>query len=304
MECASVAKMTGKDVMIKENVRVSYVLFSVLLIFAWGFAIQPAEAQSRQQLVFEVYAGGIHAVRAHVDVDLRKKNQYSISLDAKTRGFLAKLVPWEGRFESHGWRISKGKFRPRQHKSTSGWEEETEIKDYRYEKNGRFISLETTDEKGSTIEKTIDPAVTHGTTDTLSAALEVFQNYTKTGSCAGSSDVFDGKRRFKQIFSEVAQTHLEANKYNVYSGDVVECTVEVVPVAGEWSKKPRGWLSIQEQGRKKGTMPTVWLAQIGDDGPAVPVKIRVKTDYGTLFMHLVEYKGADTILVAQERGKE
>ena len=56
---------------------------------------------------------------------------------------------------------------------------------------------------------------------------------------------------------------------------------------------PRGWLSIQEQGRSKGSLPTIWLAKIDKDGPAVPVKLRLKTDYGTLFSHLIDYKNGD-----------
>lgn len=280
---------------------------SIFCLFLGTFSLglpSWAQADNRQQLVFEVYAGGIHAVQAHMDFDLRKKGQYSLFLDAKTRGFLAKLVPWSGTFESHGWRTPKDQFRPRQHKSTAYWKEEIDIKDYRYAKNGKFLSLEVTDEKGKNKVKDLDPAVTDGTTDALTAALEIFQNYKKTGSCAGSSEVFDGKRRFKQIFSEVENVKLKANDYNIFAGEASECTVEVVPIAGEWSKKPRGWLSIQEQGRSKGTMPTVWIAKMSKEGPAVPVKIRVKTDYGTLFMHLAEYKSGDQLLVAQERVKD
>jgi hypothetical protein len=67
--------------------------------------------------------------------------------------------------------------------------------------------------------------------------------------------------------------------------------VEIEPISGEWAKKPRGWLSIQEQGRERGTMPTVWLGKFDEDGPAVPVKILVKTAYGALVMHAVGYKG-------------
>lgn len=62
------------------------------------------------------------------------------------------------------------------------------------------------------------------------------------------------------------------------------------PDQGKWRKKPRGWLSIQEQGRQKGALPTIWLGQMGADKTYIPVKIRVKTDYGTLFMHLTSYK--------------
>jgi Protein of unknown function (DUF3108) len=111
-----------------------------------------------------------------------------------------------------------------------------------------------------------------------------------TSKCAGKSAVFDGRRRFDLIFRHVQNVDLSKNNYNVYEGKAAECTVEVKPTGGDWHVKPRGWMSIQEQGRERGTMPTLWMAQISDKGAAVPVKIRVKTEHGTLFMHLVGYE--------------
>jgi len=102
----------------------------------------------------------------------------------------------------------------------------------------------------------------------------VMENYGKTGKCEGTSLVFDGKRSFEQKFVHEENVELTASKYNIYEGPAAKCTVEVVPKKGKWHSKPRGWLSIQEQGREKGTMPTVWLA---------------------------EYKGKDTKLVAEKR---
>ena len=88
---------------------------------------------------------------------------------------------------------------------------------------------------------------------------------------------------------------------HVPGGPAVACTVEVKPIAGKWHEKPRGWMSIQEQGREKGTMPTVWFAQMAAGEPAVPVKIRVKTEYGALFMHLTSYQGAGhTLKIARQ----
>ncbi len=55
---------------------------------------------------------------------------------------------------------------------------------------------------------------------------------------------------------------LKATKYNVYEGPAEKCTVEVAPAGGKWHEKPRGWLSIQEQGRQHGQLPTVWFARM------------------------------------------
>ena len=76
------------------------------------------------------------------------------------------------------------------------------------------------------------------------------------------------------------------SRYTFYQGPARKCTVEVIPKGGAWHKKPRGWLSIQEQGRKQGALPTLWIAKVRDDLPPMPIKIMIKTDYGTMFMHL------------------
>lgn len=263
-----------------------------------------AAEEKRQRMVYEVYAGGIHAVQGKLDMDMRKPGRYDFIMQATTRGFLGSMIPWKGTFQSHGWRMGESDFQPQKHQSTASWRDEIDIKKYLYNKDGTFKSLTITDERRDNEKREVDAEVTDGTIDTLTAALEVFETYTKTNKCEGEAEVFDGKRRFKQIFRHQQNVELTSSKYNIYEGPAAECTVEVVPVSGDWHEKPRGWMSIQEQGREKGTMPTVWVAQLAEGQPAIPVKIRVKTDYGTLFMHLAEYESADKILVAEKRVKE
>lgn len=246
-----------------------------------------------QKMVYEVYAGGINAVTAEMDVAYDPKDRYHLSLAARTKGFLGKLVPWSGVFETKGWRKKDGTDVPEQHRSSAIWKDEEEIKEYNYGEDGSFKSLRVI-EKGKDKSEKIDDELTQGTTDALTATLEVMQAVAKGGGCEGSSEVFDGDRRFELVFVHEAEEMLEETKYNVYSGPAVRCTVEVRPISGKWHTKPRGWLSIQEQGREKGLLPTVWLAKIDQrGGPAVPVKVRVKTDYGTLFSHLIAYKNGE-----------
>jgi len=100
------------------------------------------------------------------------------------------------------------------------------------------------------------------------------------------SEIFDGKRRFKLWFKDAGTETLTKSRYNIYDGVAIKCSVEVEPISGKWHEKPRGWMSIQEQGREKGILPTVWMGTVKGTDLYVPVKVRVKTDYGTLFMHL------------------
>ena len=255
-------------------------------------------------MVYEVYAGGIHAVQARLDIDTGTDGRYNLVLAAKTRGFLGSIVPWEGTFESHGWALPGPEYRPELHKSSSVFRDEGEIKEYRYTQDKKFLSLITTEHGKSPAQKDLEDALTQGTTDALTATLQVLQTVGDGNPCAGSSEVFDGDRRFQQIFSDQGTVQLENSKYNIFRGAAAECTVEIIPITGKWHTKPRGWLSIQEQGRAKGTMPTVWMAKLDANGPAVPVKIRVKTDYGVLFMHLAEYRSDTQLVTAEKRAPD
>lgn len=229
-------------------------------------------------------------VEAHLDVSYPEKDRYRIFLDAKTRGFLGALAPWEGTFESAGWRL-KGDppLRPEMHESVATWRGTPDIKEYRYTKDGGFVDIHITEDRKPRKKHSVKDEITQGTTDAFTAGLIVMEDIAAGGKCEGSAEVFDGKRRFEQIFKDAGTEDLTANSYNIYSGPTSKCTIEIKPISGEWSKKPRGWLSIQEQGRDKGTLPTVWMGQFSEGGPALPVKILVKTSYGTLIMHAIKH---------------
>jgi hypothetical protein len=276
----------------------SFLIAGIILALS-SFPVSASE--NKQKLVYEVYAGGIHAVQATMDIDLSEDGRYELFLDAHTRGFLGSLVPWSGTFLSQGWVMKGGNYRPELHQSTAVWRDEEEIKNYNYLKSGVFKDIVIKEHDKPEETKIPDAELTEGTTDILTATLFALTDISNGKACDTSHDIFDGKRRFTMAFKGDKAVDLTASKYNIYGGPAIECTVEVKPGAGKWHSKPRGWLSIQEQGRDKGTMPTIWFANITEGLPAIPVKIRVKTDYGVLFMHLAEYQNADQMLVAEKR---
>jgi len=255
-----------------------------------------------QEVEYDVYAGGIHAVRANMIMDFTEKGRYAMGFGAETRGFLGSVVPWSGTFESRGWSMpGSERIRiPEQHVSTAKWRGEEETKTYHYDKKKGFIDLTTLYAgKKPRTEKT-DEELTKDTTDIISATLMVMERVSDGQACEGVEEIFDGKRRFKLVFHHKGYVMLKKTRYNAYEGPAVECSVEVEPIDGAWYKKPRGWLSIQEQGRSLGTMPTVWMAQVTENAVVVPVRVRVKTTYGTLFMHMTKYKSGDTLLSVKD----
>lgn len=257
-----------------------------------------------QLMHYQLYIGGINAVEANLNVaHTEKEDRYHLFLDAKTRGFLGKIVPWSGSFETYGWAKTENGDKPEQHESISIWRKEKEVKTYSYGKDGSFKDYKVI-EAGKDKTRPLTDELVQGTIDAMTAALQVMRAVANGQPCEGSSEVFDGKRRFKLVFNHNMDEELSTTKYNAYSGIAAKCTVEVQPVEGAWHQKPRGWLSIQEQGRENGSLPTIWLAKIHDDQPAVPVKLRINTDYGTMFLHMAEYQNGDKSISLKSKKKK
>ena len=263
--------------------------FTILTVL---FSLMPGicVAGNMRTMTYDVYAGGIHALDAKLVMQQSGTN-YAVSLTSSTHGMLGKLAPWSGGFESKGVLASKGVADPTRHQSRSKWKGTTETKTYTYNGKGKFVSYKVTEgDRDKTPEK-VDVSLTAGSTDLLSATLTMMQQIPQSGVCAGDSLIFDGDRNYHLLFKNSQPEKLAKSKYNMFDGPAISCTVEIKPEKGKWKKKPRGWLTIQEQGRQTGALPTVWFGRVDNGkGPYIPVKIRVKTSYGILFMHLTSYK--------------
>ncbi|MEM9468997.1 MAG: DUF3108 domain-containing protein [Pseudomonadota bacterium] len=283
--------------------KIQIITIICLLVFSVSSSVTFAETGDRghQTMNYDVYAGGLHALEAKLDIDLTKKDRFNVELFAKTYGLLGKLAPWFGTFETKGWfNQSKGEALPEQHQSSTTWRDELEVKTYKYSKDGSFKEYSIKDDSNDGTPKEVDKELTDQTTDILSATLEMMAVVASGQECAGKSEIFDGKRRYRLHFNHKEKVTLTKSRYNIYDGEAIQCTVRVEPLAGKWHKKPRGWFAIQEQGRKKGSMPTLWLANLEEGAPAVPVKVRAKTSYGTFFLHLTGYQGHEKKLALKE----
>ncbi|MAS88124.1 MAG: hypothetical protein CMH30_09155 [Micavibrio sp.] len=257
-------------------------LFYSLCFIILATTAHAADAK-KAQFHYSVYAGGFYVMDAVLDLDIESKN-YDINLTAKTHGALNKLVPWEGDFTTAGL-VQKEKFQPLEHTSSAIWKGDKESKHFFYNKDGSFNRFEEF-EKGTTTQHKIDKEVANHSIDILTATLDMMVQQ----GCANNNAVFDGKRRFDLSFKSKREDYQIANKYNIYEGPVEICTVEITPTGGRWSEKPRGWLNIQEQGRQKGALPELHMAKISPNLPAIPVKAKIVTQYGTFMLHLTDAK--------------
>ncbi len=251
----------------------------------------PAVAATKQKpitLTYHVYAGGVHGIDATLKLQ-ESGGRYTIESHSVTRGFLGTLIPWKGIFVTEG-KVLGAQHTPAKHQSISTWRSETETKTYLYDAKGQFKTLTVIEDGKDKTPTDTDWSMAKGTTDLLSATLDMMALAGKTNDCGSTRRIFDGDRTFDLIFRAVGKETLAASRYNVYAGEALKCEVEVVPQKGRWHKKPRGWLSIQEQGRKHGQLPVVWLGRVPGQAQMIPVKLRITSDHGTLFMHLAAEK--------------
>lgn len=244
------------------------------------------------QANYAVYSSGFHVVNARLNIT-EGKADYAATLSAGTQGFLRKLAPWDGIFRTKGW-IIKGALQPETHETVTTWRGEAETKTATYQKDGTFAGLKVIEQGRDRTPKDFDPAIAADTTDLLSVTLAMMRQAGAGQGCNYKATVFDGKRSFDMAFRQTGTEKLAATKYNSYTGDTLKCEVEITPKKGKWHEKPRGWLSIQEQGRKKGSLPVVWLGKVEGQTSLMPVKLKVTSDYGTLFMHMITPTSAST----------
>lgn len=253
----------------------------------------PASAAEKNRESFEatyaMYTGGFDVV----EIDgffKRTADKYEMEMLAYTKGLLGSLAPWKGELVSKGKVTKKGGYTPAHHRFSSWWRQKEERTTFSYDANGKFKSMELIEDNGKVNNDPIDPELTAGTKDMLTALAVMLDHLKKTGSCSVSVPSFDGKRKFNMVFKDTGDAEIKASRYSIFSGKARTCTIEIEPVKGLWHEKPRGWMTIQEQSKAGKKLPKLWIAKPADDLPAVPVRFDVFTKYGNIVMHLTGVK--------------
>lgn len=253
------------------------------LLSLLGILLFPVMANAAEPLHvrYGIYASGFNVATIDTTYTLTQ-DSYKVDADLKTAGLLGALAPWSGVVETAG--INKnGTLVPQNHEFISTWRSDTNTSKFTFDKAGTLIAY-TKSENDKQPENNMPPEEVYADNpvDMLTGLFSTMMG----NSCASSQHAMDGKRRFDMVFRSKGTDVLEENQYNSYTGDAEICEVEIVPVAGKWREKPRGWMNIQSQAKAQGQLPRLWFAKIREDMPPIPVRMLIKTDYGTMLMHL------------------
>jgi hypothetical protein len=240
-----------------------------------------AHAAEPLKVTYGIYTGGFHVVDMHGTYTLQD-DKYDLQMDMETVGLLGRLAPWAGVIHTNG--LNKGAAStPLVHSFASTWRGDVETTTFSFDKNGRLQSYLLEEGDGTIKNEMPDKEVYQDNpVDMLSALFRTMHGKT----CESTQPALDGKRRFDMVFTSKGTETRQANRYSIYEGPTEICEVEIVPVAGKWREKPRGWMSLQGQAKEKGQLPRLWFGKVRDDMPPIPVRFFIKTDYGTMVMHL------------------
>ncbi|MDI1226243.1 MAG: DUF3108 domain-containing protein [bacterium] len=236
-------------------------------------------------LRYDVYAGGLKALNANLELDLTKE-AYDIGLKAETDGFIGSMFPWKAAYSTSG-HSDDGVLIPSISTSSSSWRKAVKITEMQYDPKGNL--LKTTTKQGEKITVNSEPKkdLAKDAVDMLTGALLMMQNAKNTEKCEGSFPVFDGKRRFNINLTDDGHETLPKSEYSKFSGDALRCTLKVEPVAGFKPKdKERGWMAVQSHTEARKKLPTIWFARLEEQGPVVPVRMEISSEYGAVVAHL------------------
>jgi hypothetical protein len=236
---------------------------------------------------YAVFASGFRTLAATANIS-EEKDKYTTYITIETDGLLGKLAPWRGILTSKGHFEEETQNRiPKMHAFDNIWRGTNKRVEQHYNDQGLLQEIKIKEDRRPEEIKKPDNNLVNGTTDILSAALQTAKIIHETGSCNSGQAVFDGKRRFDLKFKEKSRQFIKASRYTSFNGEAIKCIVEITPDGGKWRDKPRGWMSIQEQSKKKGHPPYIWFGRVTPESDVyIPVKLQVKTSYGTLMLHL------------------
>lgn len=267
----------------KTSIRSACLSLALMLPLS-GTALAQGATPS-QVLGYDLYVGGLRALTANINVK-EGAGRYGIDLASGTASGFRIVAPWSGSFKADGW-LADGKRQPENYQSVSKGSDKTKIKTYKFNKKAELVSFTSFENETDKTPKPIDSTLTPpGLVDVLTSTLQAMDRVEAGKGCTGSSLIFDGDRNFTLSFKDAGTEQLEPSKFNVYNGSAQACTFSMEPGKGKWRKKLRGWMMLQDQSRKQGMEPTVWFAKPDPAGSYVPVRVQVKSNYGTILLHL------------------
>lgn len=254
------------------------------LMLAAG-ALQHADADTAPIAAdYDVFAGGLHVLTSVLEIRLDDE-RYDARLDAELVGAPGWFVDWWAVVESGG-QIDGDDLDPTLYSAERTRRGETQKTLLDFAREGE-IDITFEPERSDSVGL-VSPDLLTESLDPLSGLISIIISVTDGGTCEDTVPVFDGRRRYDLVFSDLGVDDLRPSRRSGFAGEARRCRMKLEPVAGAfrddddddddfWSRKP-------ENARRRQL--DIWLAEPIDGGPSLPVKMIGRSSIGAVVIHL------------------
>jgi hypothetical protein len=202
---------------------------------------------------------------------------YAMEVTMETVGLVDFLFPWRASQEARG-AVAAGSVAPTSFRSASEFRGRRQEVDLGYGPGG----LDRERVEGSTVDPEqraeVPPELRRDTVDPLSAVVAVSRKLTGEGTCAGTSRIFDGVRRYDLSYEDLGEQLVEDAEQ--FGGRARLCRARMIPLGGFWRPPDREPDSLDHI--------DAWWAPPWPGADPVPVRLSLEGSRGTLDVRLVE----------------
>jgi hypothetical protein len=242
-----------------------------LLSLAVATPVAAAQAEGLA-LRYDVFSGGTFAVAMEAELEIAP-TAYRLGAALELGGMYAVVSDWDMQTSVSG-AIAGDTLLPVQfHKQSEGGERWAEISYVA----GTIAGARGNPSPDSEDTSTVPAEVKAAAIDPLSAAVRVLHQVARTGSCAASMAVYDGKSYFQVTSVDGGPAAAPDSRYGVYSGPALLCrvTIDDSTLYGRTDEELR--------------VAEMWLAQPIAGSLYVPVRIETDSKFGAVRIHLSDF---------------
>ena len=222
---------------------------------------------------FVGYYSGLRIAEAHGRLDWGD-GRYRLAINAKSDGIVGWFTVIKHHTHSEGAVAAKPQVDKHYYLSSDG-NKKTEIELAFSPEDVEIVAAKPHPSKEK--RPPVPVEMKRGSLDPLSAVLALGMSANADNGCNGTEQVFDGRRRYDIV--------LENSRTIQYKGprtsrDTYVCDFRFIRKGG-YREKAKKW---------KGIVGKVWIQRVADELPMLPVRMEIKTSYGTGYIHMLSAK--------------
>jgi hypothetical protein len=256
----------------------AHVLVVAAMLLAPATPLRADPLANPVELQYDVYGGGLRLLSIGLTVE-QGPDRYRMTASFRTRGLADLFVSMATRVETQGI-IVDGVPRPMRFLSNGtvrGRQRHLSI-----EFRARQEPLVEIDPPDPEKRTPIPPGQLVGAVDTLTGLLQLSRSLAAGGDCARRVPMFDGRRRFDLVLSDLGTGEMKRSGYSFYEGTARVCHVR--------QERIGGFVLNDTDTKNRAEEGKAWIASVLPDTLPVPVRIEFDSGWGRSILHLVEIR--------------